>query len=370
MPGKSRNRSRSKDRGSALAVAAVLTAVLVAPAAPAGAAPPAPDGGRPVGVTTLSEGWTVPWGTAWLPDGTAALVTERDAARVWAVSSDGRTRRQLGTVPETQATGGEGGLMGVAVDPRWASHPYVYVMHTSAEGNRIARMTYDGSSLGDYTVLVRGIKKARYHNGGRLAFGPDGHLYATTGDAQDRKLAQDKDSLNGKVLRLTRDGRPAPGNPFGTLVYSLGHRNPQGIAFDRRGRLWEAELGDALHDELNLVEPGRNYGWPLCEGPCDEPGMTAPRKTWGVEEASPSGIAVVDGAIYLAALKGARLWRVPLRGKDTVGTPEAYCTGRYGRLRTVTAVPGAAALWLTTSNADDTGNGPDGGDRILGVRLG
>lgn len=372
-------------RAAAVAAAAALTAGLVVyvPAAPTASADTSPSvvepasaaasapTGEPTDITTVSTGWTVPWGISWLPDGKSALVTERDGFGVWSVAADGSAKKRVGTVPEAQTTGGEGGLMGVAVDPRWAENHYVYVMHTAAEGNRIARMTYDGASLGGYTVLLKGIKKARYHNGGRLAFGPDGHLYATTGDAQDRQLAQDKNSLNGKILRLTRDGSPAPGNPFGNHVYSLGHRNPQGIAFDPQGRLWEAELGDATTDELNLVKPGRNYGWPTCEGTCDVPGMTDPKRTWGVAEASPSGVAVVDGAIYMAALKGRRLWRVPINaGDENVGTPKAFYAGRYGRLRAVTAVPGATALWLSTSNADNNGGQPDGADKILRVHIG
>ncbi|MGA4838663.1 PQQ-dependent sugar dehydrogenase [Streptomyces sp. G45] len=367
--------SRSTARRAALTASAVLAAGLVAhaPSAAAGtgpSGPPAPAS-QPSGIKTISSGWTIPWGTAWLPDGKSALVTERDDFRVWSVSADGATRKQLGTVPESQTTGGEGGLMGIAVDPQWEANHYVYVMHTSSEGNRVARMTYDGSSLGGYTVLVKGIKKAKYHNGGRLAFGPDGYLYATTGDAQSKPLAQDKDSLNGKILRLTRDGKPAPGNPFGTYVYSLGHRNPQGLAFDARGRLWSAELGDATRDELNLIKPGRNYGWPECEGTCDVAGMTNPKTTWGVGEASPSGIAVVDGAVYMAALKGERLWRIPLNeGSENVGTPKAFYTRSYGRLRAVTAVPGAHALWLSTTNADGNGGQPDGSDKIFRVSLG
>ncbi|MFH8607311.1 PQQ-dependent sugar dehydrogenase [Streptomyces sp. NPDC018029] len=350
-----------------LAVGAVLAAVT--PAALAGASPAGPQG-EPGTVTTISTGWTIPWGTAWLPDGSAALVTERDAFRVWRVSKDGREKKPLGTVPESQTTGGEGGLMGVAVDPDWATNHYVYVMHTSSEGNRIARMTYDGTTLNGYKPLLKGIKKNKYHNGGRLAFGPDGHLYATTGDAQDKPLAQDRNSLNGKILRLTRDGKPAPGNPFGNYVYSMGHRNPQGIAFDAQGRLWEAELGDSKKDELNLIKPGGNYGWPTCEGACSVAGMTNPKKTWSVAEASPSGVAVVDGAVYMAALRGQRLWRIPINaGNEEVGSATSYYVGAYGRLRAVTAVPGADALWLTTTNADNMGGQPDGSDKILKVTL-
>ncbi|MEU6302337.1 PQQ-dependent sugar dehydrogenase [Streptomyces chartreusis] len=329
----------------------------------------ATDGGVPSSIGTVSSGWSIPWGTYWMPDGNSALVTERDSFKVFKLTKDG-TKTQVGSVPNAVTTDGEGGLLGVAVDPGWATNHRVYFMHTAAEGNRIARMTYDGSSLGGYTVLLQGIKKNRYHNGGRLAFGPDGLLYASTGDAQTSSLAQDRNSLNGKILRLTTDGKPAPGNPFGTYVYSLGHRNPQGLAFDRGGRLWEAEFGNSSFDELNLIKPGANYGWPTCEGTCSVAGMTNPRKTWRVAEASPSGIAIVRNVIYMAALRGERLWRIPIDGDtENVGTATAYYVGTYGRLRTVTKVPGADQLWLSTTNSDNNGGEPDGADKIFRVSI-
>ncbi|MGW2854371.1 PQQ-dependent sugar dehydrogenase, partial [Streptomyces sp. NPDC001215] len=299
------------------------------------------DGGVPSSIATLSTGWTIPWGTYWMPDGKTALVTERDDFRVWKVTKDG-SRTQVGTVPGAVTTNGEGGLLGVAVDPKWDTNHHVYFMHTAAEGNRVVRMTYDGTTLSDYTVLLQGIKKNRYHNGGRLAFGPDGCLYVSTGEAQTPDLAQDKNSLNGKILRMTTDGKPAPGNPFGNYVYSYGHRNPQGLAFDRNGRLWEAEFGNSSKDELNLIKPGADYGWPTCEGACNVAGMTNPKATWNVSEASPSGIAIVRNVVYMASLRGERLWRIPINGdNESVGTPTAYYVGTYGRLRTVTKVPGA-----------------------------
>ncbi|MGW5735685.1 MULTISPECIES: PQQ-dependent sugar dehydrogenase [Streptomyces] len=362
-----------KKRAALLGAAVALVAGLTQYAPAVSAAPDRHQAaaGEPVDIATLSTGWTIPWGTSWTPDGTSAVVTERDDFRVWLVSADGKDKKQIGTVPESQTTGGEGGLMGVAVDPDWAANRHVYVMHTSSEGNRIARMTYDGTKLTGYKVLLKGIKKNKYHNGGRLAFGPDGYLYVTTGDAQNGALAQDKSSLNGKILRLTKDGKAAPGNPFGNYAYSLGHRNPQGIAFDARGRLWEAEFGDSKKDELNLVKPGANYGWPTCEGTCDVTGMTNPKATWNTGDASPSGVAVVDGAVYMAALRGQRLWRIPINaGNEDVGTPKAYYTGAYGRLRSVTAVPGADRLWLTTTNADNNGGQPDGSDTIFRVTIG
>ncbi|MFE4751266.1 PQQ-dependent sugar dehydrogenase [Streptomyces mirabilis] len=329
----------------------------------------ATDGGVPSSIGTVSSGWTIPWGTYWMPDGQTALVTERDDFRVWKVTKDG-TRTQVGTVPNAVTTNGEGGLLGVAVDPKWATNHYVYFMHTASEGNRVVRMTYDGSSLTGYTILLQGIKKNRYHNGGRLAFGPDGYLYVSTGEAQTPELAQDKTSLNGKILRMTTDGKAAPGNPFGNYVYSYGHRNPQGLAFDRNGRLWEAEFGNSSKDELNLIKPGANYGWPTCEGSCSVSGMTNPKATWNVSEASPSGIAIVRNVVYMASLRGERLWRIPITGDtENVGTPTAYYVGTYGRLRTVTKVPGADQLWLSTTNCDNNGGAADGSDKIFKVSI-
>jgi glucose/arabinose dehydrogenase len=327
------------------------------------------DGGVPSSITTISSGWTIPWGTYWMPDGQTALVTERDDFRVWKVTPSG-TKTQVGTVPNAVTTNGEGGLLGVAADPNWSTNHYVYFMHTASEGNRVVRMTYNGTSLSGYTILLQGIKKNQYHNGGRLAFGPDGYLYASTGEAQTPDLAQDKNSLNGKILRMTTDGKPAPGNPFGNYVYSYGHRNPQGLAFDRSGRLWEAEFGNSKFDELNLIKPGANYGWPTCEGTCSTSGMTNPKATWPVNQASPSGIAIVRNVVYMAALRGERLWRIPINGdSESVGTPTSYYVGTYGRLRTVTKVPGADQLWLSTTNCDNNGGAADGSDKIFRISI-
>ncbi|MFI2346005.1 PQQ-dependent sugar dehydrogenase [Streptomyces sp. NPDC019443] len=370
------HRSKSKKALFGTAAAAGAAALVAGLVQSAGATEPNTTepkdvgaAGAPTAITTISTGWSIPWGTYWMPDGSTALVTERNSFKVFKVTPSG-AKTQVGSVPNSQTTGGEGGLMGVAVDPDWASNHYVYFMHTSSDGNRIARMTYDGTSLTGYKAILQGIKKAKYHNGGRLAFGPDGYLYATTGDAQTTSLAQDKNSLNGKILRLTKDGKPAPGNPFNNHIFSLGHRNPQGIAFDAQGRLWEAELGQSSKDELNLIKSGKNYGWPTCEGNCSVSGMTNPKKTWGVAEASPSGIAVVDGAVYMAALRGERLWQIPINaGNENVGTAKAHYVGTYGRLRAVTKVPGSNQLWLSTTNADGNGGEPAGSDKIFRVTI-
>ncbi|HCU49104.1 MAG TPA: oxidoreductase, partial [Micromonosporaceae bacterium] len=201
--------------------------------------------GTPQTPTTIAGGWDIPWDISWYPDGSAALVTERDTFRVFKLSPNG-TKTQVGSVPNSQTTDGEGGLMGVALSPTWngTSDQDVFFFHTSTDANRIAKMTFNGSTLTGYTTLLTGIRKSRFHNGGRLKFGPDGFLYATTGDSQQSNLAQNRDSLNGKILRLTKTGAAAPGNPFGTRIYSWGHRNPQGIAWDSAGRLWSSELGN------------------------------------------------------------------------------------------------------------------------------
>ncbi|MBO3749134.1 PQQ-dependent sugar dehydrogenase [Streptosporangiaceae bacterium NEAU-GS5] len=333
---------------------------------------PSGGGGVPGTVTTVSDGWTVPWDVSWAPDGSWALVTERDTLKVFKVTPDG-TKTEVGTVPEgVSSDGGEDGLMGVALSPTWngTTDTDVFFMHTAEEGNRVAKMSFDGTTLSNYQAILTGIAKNTFHDGGRIRFGPDGFLYVGTGDAGNAPLAQDPASLNGKILRITKEGQPAPGNPGGTAVYSLGHRNPQGLGWDSAGRLWESELGENTWDELNLIEAGKNYGWPTCEGVCATQGMENPKRTWATSEASPSGIAIVDDVIYMAAMRGQRLWRIPLNGTET-GEPVAYLQGTNGRLRAVSAVPNptAKALWVTTTNADTSGGQPPGSDKILLIPL-
>ena len=341
----------------------VLTVTAALVAGLGGVAQAGESRGVPGEPTVVADGLTVPWAVGWLPDGQSALVTQRNDFHVYLVTRSGEST-DVGVVPESEGTGGEGGLMGVAVSPGWDADRHVYFMHTSSDGNRVARMTFDGAALTDYTPIVQGIQKNRYHNGGRLAFGPDGYLYATAGDAQQTDLAQDPSSLNGKILRFTTDGEPAPGNPSGTLVYSMGHRNPQGLAWDASGRLWSAELGQNTYDELNLIEPGKNYGWPVCEGLCDDDRYTNPKATWTTAEASPSGLAIVGDTAFMGALRGQRLWSIQLNGTEA-GEIAPHFQGTYGRVRAVVQVPGANEIWLTTSNSDANGGQPPGADKIL-----
>ncbi|KJY29377.1 PQQ-dependent sugar dehydrogenase [Streptomyces sp. NRRL S-495] len=317
---------------------------------------------------TVTDGLESPWGLAVLPGGDL-LVSERDSAGILRVSAKDGGRTVAGTVPGV-TSGGEGGLLGLALSPDFATDHRVYAYFSTGSDNRIARLDLDpsrpaGSQLGAPTVLFSGIPHGPRHNGGRIAFGPDGFLYVGTGDANDRSLAQDRDSLGGKILRLTRDGDPAPGNPFpGSPVWSLGHRNVQGLAWDPQGRLWASEFGQDTWDELNLITPGGNYGWPTVEGTAGRAGFTDPVAQWHTADASPSGIAFASGAVWVAALRGTRLWRVPVDGDRAAGAPQEFLRGEYGRLRTV-AVDGDGTLLLVTDNTDGRGSPRPGDDRIL-----
>ncbi|HEY8457059.1 MAG TPA: PQQ-dependent sugar dehydrogenase [Actinopolymorphaceae bacterium] len=315
---------------------------------------------------TVATDLTTPWGIAVLPNGDA-LVAERDTGRIKRVSAGGRVTT-VGTVPGVEPRG-EAGLLGLAVAPTFAQDRLVYAYYTARDENRIVRMRYDGSRLGPPRTVLDGIPAGFIHNGGRMVFGPDGYLYVGTGEAGNQPLSQDRDSLGGKILRITPDGRPAPGNPFGdSPVWSYGHRNVQGLAFDPEGRLWASEFGQDRWDEVNLIRPGKNYGWPEVEGIAREPGFVDPIAQWRTDDASPSGLAYADGALWMAGLRGERLWRIAISRDQMVGKPQAFFTGDFGRLRTVVAAPGGG-LWLSTSNTDGRGDPREGDDRILHLRL-
>jgi glucose/arabinose dehydrogenase len=307
----------------------------------------------------VASGLEAPWGLAFLPDG-GALVSERDTARILEVRP-GAEPREVATVPGV-APGGEGGLLGLAVSPDFAQDQLVYA-YLSAEGdNRIVRFPLGG---GRVEVLLAGIPRAGIHNGGRIAFGPDGMLYAGTGDAAERSRAQDPGSLGGKILRLRPDGGAPDDNPRpGSPVWSLGHRNVQGLAWDTQGRLFATEFGQNKVDEVNRIEKGGNYGWPEVEGVGGGARFRDPLVTWPTSEASPSGAAIAGDTMYVAALRGERLWSVPLDGNGGVGRPRALLAGAYGRLRHA-AVAADGALWVLTSNRDGRGDPAADDDRVL-----
>jgi glucose/arabinose dehydrogenase len=319
----------------------------------------------PEAVGTLVEGLEVPWGVDFLPDG-SAVVTERISGRVLNITADGRVSR-LGTV-DTAVAQGEAGLLGVAVSPDFETDRTVFLYLTTDTDNRVVRARLEGSSLGSTSVVLDGIPAGFIHDGGRIAFGPDGHLYVTTGETGDPELAQDPDSLAGKILRITADGEPAPGNPDpDSPVWSLGHRNVQGLAWDDEDRLWASEFGASEWDELNLIEKGGNYGWPRVEGTGGGQGLIDPQVVLPVEQASPSGLAYVDGHLWMAGLRGQRLWRIRVSAAGKASQPKAYFTEDYGRLRTVATAPDGL-LWLTTSNRDGRGTPAPADDRIIQVR--
>lgn len=331
-------------------------------------APGVPAAGPVAAPRVLASGLEVPWGIAFLPDGTA-LVTERDSARILRVTPSGQVT-PVGTVAGVNAVG-EGGLLGIAVSPSFATDRTVYVYYTAAGENRVVALpvaadgTVDGSAQAQRQV-VAGIASGPIHNGGGLAFGPDGLLWIGTGEAGQRARAQDPADPSGKILRIAPPGRPAPDNPSGTVVHSVGHRNVQGIAFVD-GRVYASEYGSSTADELNLLEPG-NYGWPDVEGVGNRPEFTDPLVTWPTDDASPSGLAAAGGSLWMSALRGETVWRIPLGADGAVGTPVRTVEG-FGRIRAVVATPDGSALWVTTSNRDGRGDpGPDD-DRILVVPL-
>lgn len=315
---------------------------------------------------TIADGLNVPWGIVFLPDG-RALVAQRDAGTIVMIDPNGSDRdrvREIGKVPGSVGRpGGEAGLLGLALHPDDDNQLFAFV--STSQDERIVRIAVDGDRLDDIEPILTGLPTGGRHHGGRLLFGPDGYLYVGTGEAGQPDLAQDRDSLGGKILRITPDGKAADGNPFDSEIWSWGHRNVEGLAFDADDRLWACEFGDRAVDELNLIERGGNYGWPKFEGASDDPEYVTPKVTWPTSDCSPSGMAIARSTAFLAALRGERLWSVPLDGTD-VGEPQDHFVGRYGRLRTVVVAPDES-LWVTTSNTDGRGRRRDRDDRIFRV---
>ena len=377
-----RDRRRASIAGAALALMA-LTACANAPAPPpapttaAATTPPvtsaptptpAAAGGnwQPDGtVTTLASGLDAPWSVIPLESG--ALISQRDDGRIRELTPDGALR-DVGTVRDV-ASGGEGGLLGIALHEDGAT-TWLYAYATSSSDNRIVRMPLTGAAgsyaLGRAETVIDGIRRAQTHNGGRIAFGPDGMLYVTTGDAGNRDASQNERSRNGKILRLTPEGDAAPGNPFGNRVWSYGHRNVQGIAWTSDGTMWASEFGQNMWDELNRIVPGGNYGWPIVEGEAGDERFIDPVAQWRTSEASPSGLAAVGDTLFLAGLRGERLWIVDTADGALRGDPRAALDDQ-GRLRDAVAAPDGT-LWVLTNNTDGRGS-PRADDDLL-LRLG
>lgn len=360
-----------------LAITAVLLgATACAPAGPApqpsisavaSAAPAEPDASAsrmPFEVGSLgapavvASGLQSPWSVAFTDSG-AALVSERDTGSILELAPGGQAT-PLAQIARIEH-GGEGGLLGIALHDE---HLYAYV--TTADDNRVLRATLSGAPgslvLGQLETVLEGLPAAGNHNGGRIAFGPDGMLYVTAGDAGQPSRAQDPTSPAGKILRLEPDGAIPDDNPTpGSAVYSLGHRNPQGLAWAADGTMWATEFGQSTWDELNRIEPGANYGWPVVEGAAGDARFADPVQQWAPSEASPSGMAHADGRLWIANLRGQSLREVDLASpaESTV-----HWLGEVGRLRDVVLAPDGA-LWALTSNTDGRGAPAEGDDRIL-----
>ncbi|MEU6643526.1 PQQ-dependent sugar dehydrogenase [Saccharomonospora sp. NPDC046836] len=318
---------------------------------------PGETAGSSVNVTTIASGLEAPWSIAF--DGETALLSERDSGRILELADDG-TPREVGAIDGATPMG-EGGLLGIAVH-----NDHLYAYFTAGDENRVQRYELTGErgslGLGPAETILEGLPSASYHNGGRIAFGPDGMLYVTVGDAGDRQAAQDRGSLSGKILRLTPDGGVPADNPFdGSPVYSYGHRNPQGIAWGEDRTMYASEFGQDTWDELNVIEPGGNYGWPAVEGIAEDDRYTDPVQQWAPADASPSGMAIAAGSIWIANLRGERLNEVPL--DDPTASTE-HLVGEQGRLRDVAVAPDSA-LWVLTNNTDGRGDPGPGDDRVL-----
>jgi len=352
---------------TALAVLGVLTLVTGCSAgpdarpsaAPVTSAAPSASPVAPTPPFDVVTGLDAPWSLA--PVGSSVLISERDTARVFEWTSAGALR-ELGVIDDV-AHGGEGGLLGLA-----AADDALYVYATTASGNRVQAYPLSGEpgalELGSPRTIIEGLPASGTHNAGRIAFGPDGMLYVPVGDAGDPQAAQDGGALNGKILRLTPDGGIPPDNPMpDSSVYSLGHRNVQGLAWADDGRLFASEFGQNTWDELNVIEPGGNYGWPTVEGAASERGFVDPVAQWATADASPSGIAVVHDTVLIANLRGEVLRAVPV---DDPAASVDHFTGAYGRLRDVQVAPDGR-VWIVTNNTDGRGDAREGDDRIVSV---
>ncbi|WP_132993738.1 PQQ-dependent sugar dehydrogenase [Gordonia zhaorongruii] len=314
---------------------------------------------QPSDAAIITTGLDAPWSIAF--HGRTPLVSERDSGRIVEIDADG-AQREVATIDGVEPSG-EGGLLGIALHD-----DYLYAYFTAADDNRVDRFPLAGEpgslALGDAEPVLDRIPSAGNHNGGRIAFGPDGKLYVTTGDAGGPSDAQDRSSLAGKILRVEPDGAVPGDNPFpGSPVYSYGHRNPQGIGWAPDGTMYSSEFGQDTWDELNVIEPGADYGWPEVEGIGGRPGFVDPVQQWPTGDASPSGIAVTADSVYIANLRGERLRRVP---RNAPATSTESMVGTHGRLRDVAIAPDGA-MWVLTNNTDGRGDPADGDDRIVAV---
>ncbi|MBB2942110.1 glucose/arabinose dehydrogenase [Actinoplanes lutulentus] len=322
------------------------------------------SGDREAALTVLAKDLEVPWGIAFLPDG-SAVVTERDTARVLKVGpesdAEGLKVSELDRLDEVRASG-DGGLLGIAVSPDYDTDKTLYVYYSTDRDNRVGKL-----AGGKLQPILTGIPRSPDQNGGALAFGPDGFLYVGTGDGTPTgTLAQNPKSLGGKILRITTAGKPATGNPVkNSTVWSSGHRNVQGLAWDGDGRLFATDTTQPLTSELNVVAKGGNYGWPKADGDSTDTKLRNPMVFWPSTESACGGVAAVDSLVATTCLVGERLYLLSVTANGTVlGTPQELLSEEYGRLRALVAAPDGS-LWLSTSNQEDGGEPGPEDDRLI-----
>jgi len=314
-------------------------------------------------ITSVAENLDTPWAIATLPDG-RILITER--AGIITILGPNGVKIAVADVVER----GEGGLLGLTLHPDFETNSQLYIYKTTGQNNIVERYKLEGSQLVEQQVIVGDIPAANVHNGGEIEFGPEGKLYITTGDAATESQAQDKNSLAGKILRVNDDGSVPADNPFETKVWSYGHRNPQGLAWDDQQRLWSTEHGpsglQSGFDELNLIQKGGNYGWPIVRGNEQREGLIAPKVQSGNRETwAPAGLTYARGSLYFTGLRGKSLYQAKITGEEVRLT--SHFAGEYGRLRAV--VVNGQDLLISTSNRDGRGTPSAKDDQILRVPL-
>lgn len=341
---------------------------------------PSPDPGKTVSIpdipqiTVLAQNLDTPWSIVFLPD-KSMLVTERPGS-VRYIDKNGNLQTEPVAVIKNVAEIGEGGLLGITIHPKFTENNFVYLYYTYSGNNngtlnRVVRMTYQYGQLSNERIIIDDIPGASNHNGGRIKFGPDGYLYATTGEAENPSQAQDTNALGGKILRVTDEGKPVQDNPFNNLVYSYGHRNPQGLAWDAKGQLWSTEHGPSGgqygtgNDELNLIEKGKNYGWPVIQGDEKRIGMETPRLNSGPYTTwAPAGAAFVGDTLFFGGLRGQTLYEV--NTNENKMTLKEHFSTQFGRIRDVVLGPDNL-LYITTSNRDGRGSPGPSDDRIIKI---
>jgi aldose sugar dehydrogenase len=309
----------------------------------------------------LAENLNVPWAMDFLPNDTMIFTQRGGIVSVL----DNNGVKNIGNINVTAV--GESGLLGVAADPQFSQNKYIYLYYTSSSGNRVSRFVLN-DKLENETVLLDNIPSGSIHNGGRIKFGPDGKLYITTGDANNRTAAQDINSLSGKILRINKDGSVPADNPYNNYVYTLGNRDPQGLAWNpANGILYESEHGETQNDEINILISGGNYGWPIYQGNITAPGYISPLVVYTDYTLAPSGMAFYNNKLYVAGLRGSQVRQINLSDNGTSVTGQKAIITQIGRIRDVIYHNGY--IYICTSNKDGRGIPQVGDDKILRIKV-